>query len=87
MIRRLWDESPLDAWTIAPFHIDLGDEGILNDLTSRLDRPAFRAVAEADISSGRSGAPAHAEKLDERWLSEGKPPTGAASRPRSSPTV
>jgi len=76
MIRRLWDERPSDAWMIAPFHIDLGDEGILNDLTSRLDRPAFRAVAEADISSGRSGAPAHAEKLDERWLSEDKPPYG-----------
>ena len=76
MLRRLWDESPPDAWTIAPFHIDLGDEGILNDLTSRLDRPAFRTVAEADISSGRSGAPAHAEKLDERWLSEDKPPYG-----------
>ena len=76
MIRRLWDGRPTDAWTIAPFHIDLGDEGILNDLTSRLARPVFRQVVEADIASGRPGTPAHAEKLDERWSAEGKPPYG-----------
>ena len=76
MIRRLWQERPSDASMIAPYHIDLGDEGILNDLTSRLDRPVFRNVAQADISSGRAGAPAHAEKLDERWRAEGKPPYG-----------
>ena len=76
MIRSLWQERPQDASVIAPYHIDLGDEGILNDLTSRLDRPVFRNVAQADISSGRAGAPAHAEKLDERWRAEGKPPYG-----------
>ena len=76
MIRRLWKTRPPDAWTIAPIHIDLGDDGILDDLTSRLGRPVFRQVAEADIASGRRGAPAHAEKLDERWTAEGKPPYG-----------
>ena len=76
MIRRLWQERPQDASMIAPYHIDLGDEGILNDLTSRLDRPVFRNVAQADISSGRAGTPAHAQKLDERWRAEGKPPYG-----------
>ena len=76
MIRQLWETPRADAWTIAPIHIDLGDEGILGDLTSRLGRPVFRQVAEADIASGRPGAPAHAEKLDERWIAEGKPPYG-----------
>ena len=76
MIRRLWEQRPQDASMIAPYHIDLGDDGILNDLTSRLDRPVFRNVAQADISSGRAGTPAHAQKLDERWCAEGKPPYG-----------
>ena len=76
MIRQLWETRPAGAWTIAPIHIDLGDEGILGDLTSRLGRPVFRQVAEADIASGRPGAPAHAEKLDERWIAEGRPPYG-----------
>ena len=76
MIRRLWQQRPQDASMICPYHIDLGDEGILNDLTSRLDRPVFRNVAQADICSGRAGTPAHAEKLDERWRAEGKPPYG-----------
>lgn len=76
MVRRLWEGRPSDAWTIAPFHIDLSDEGILNDLTSRLNRPVFRQVVEADIASRRAGSPAHAEKLDERWRTEGKPPYG-----------
>lgn len=76
MIRRLWKTRPSDAWTIAPIHIDFGDDGILGDLTSRLGRPVFRQVAEADIASGRPSAPAHAEKLDERWTAEGKPPYG-----------
>ncbi|MYA10290.1 MAG: DUF499 domain-containing protein [Gemmatimonadetes bacterium] len=76
MIRRLWDGQPADAWTIAPFHIDLGNDDILNDLTSRLARPVFRQVVEADIASGRPGTPAHAEKLDERWRAEEKPPYG-----------
>ena len=76
MVRRLWEGRPSDAWTIAPFHIDLSDEGILNDLTSRLNRPVFRQVVKADIASRRTGSPAHAEKLDERWRTEGKPPYG-----------
>ncbi len=76
MIRGLWKSRSPDVWTIAPFHVDLRDEAILNDLTSRLGRPEFRAVVQADIASGRPGNPAHAEKQDERWVAEGKPPYG-----------
>ncbi len=76
MIRGLWESRSPDVWTIAPFHVDLHDEAILNDLTSRLGRPEFRAVVQADIASGRPGNPAHAERLDQRWKAEGKPPYG-----------
>lgn len=76
MIRGLWEVRPPGVWMIAPFHVDLGDEAVLNDLTSRLGRPEFRAVVQADIASDRSGTPAHAARLDERWAAEGKPPYG-----------
>ena len=76
VIRGLWESRKPDVWTIAPFHVDLRDEAVLNDLTSRLGRPEYRAVVQADIASGRAGNPAHAEKLDERWEAEGKPPYG-----------
>ena len=76
MIRGLWESRRPDVWTIAPFQIDLRDEAVLNDLTSRLGRPEFRAVVQADIVSRRPGNPAHAERLDERWVAEGKPPYG-----------
>ena len=62
MIRGLWESRSPDVWTITPFHVDLRDEAVLNDLTSRLGRPEFRAVVQADIASGRSGNPAHAGK-------------------------
>lgn len=74
VVQRLWEEKPDDTWLIAPYHIDLADEAILNDLTSRLQRPAFRSVVEADIASPREGSPAHAETLDQEWTEAGKPP-------------
>ncbi|CAN5241144.1 DUF499 domain-containing protein [soil metagenome] len=74
VVRRMWEEKPEDAWLIASHHVDLGDDSILNDMTSRLQRPAFRQVAEADIVSPRPGAPAHAQNLDRRWTEAGKPP-------------
>ncbi len=74
VIRRLWETRPADAYLIHPFHLDLGVEKIVNDLTSRLDRPAFKQVVEADIVSPKAGAPAHAQVSDQDWLAAGKPP-------------
>jgi hypothetical protein len=59
---------------IHPFHLDLGIEGIASDLTSRLERPAFKQVIEADIVSPRAGSQAHAQVIDTPWLEAGKPP-------------
>jgi len=72
-IRRLWETRPTDAYLIHPFHLDLGVEEIANDLTSRLDRPAFQQVIEADIVSAKAGSPAHAQTLDHAWVQAGKP--------------
>ena len=72
-VRRLWETRPTDAYLIHPFHLDLGVEEIANDLTSRLDRPAFQQVIEADIVSAKAGSPAHAQTLDQAWVQAGKP--------------
>ena len=74
VIRRLWETRPPDAYLIHPFHLDLGLEAIANDLTSRLDRPAFKQVIEADVVSPKAGAPAHAQVFDGAWTQAGKPP-------------
>ena len=74
VIRQLWETKPADTYLIHPFHLDLRVEDIANDLTSRLERPAFRQVIEADIVSPRLGSPAHAQVIDAPWVQEGKPP-------------
>ena len=73
-IRRLWEEKPQDAYLIHPHYLDLSNEDILNDLTSRLERPVFRNVVEADIVSPLKGSRAHAQIVDEPLLQSGKPP-------------
>ncbi len=74
VVRRLWETRPPDAYLIHPYHLDLAVEEIVGDLTSRLERPAFKQVIEADIVSPKVGSPAHAQTIDEPWLKAGKPP-------------
>ena len=74
VIRRLWEMRPPDAYLIHPYHLDLAVEDIAGDLTSRLERPAFKQVIEADIVSPKVGSPAHAQVIDAPWLEAGKPP-------------
>lgn len=74
VVRRLWEEKPKDAFVIAVHHLDLSLDDIANDLTSRLERPAFRSVIEADIVSPRKGSEAHCQTIDRKWIQAGKPP-------------
>jgi len=76
VVHRLWDQKPPDVYLIHPHHVDLSDEEILDDLTSRLDRPAYRSVAEADIANPMAGAKAHAAVVDEDLIRAGRPPYG-----------
>jgi len=73
-IRNLWNERPDDAWLIHPYHLDLAHSQIAEDLTSRLDRPKFRQVIEADIASPLIGTSSHAQELDEPLIRERRPP-------------
>ncbi|MCS7051486.1 MAG: hypothetical protein NZL87_07715, partial [Thermomicrobium sp.] len=69
-VRRLWSQPRARTWLIHPGDVDLGDPEIVEDLTSRLDRPAFKQVAEADIASRDPRRPAHAEEVDQGYGEE-----------------
>lgn len=73
-VRNLWRRRPSDTYLIHPHHLDLADESVVNDLTSRLDRPAFRQVVEADIVTPTAGSVAHATEIDRQFTDAGKPP-------------
>lgn len=73
-IRDLWQRKPKDCSLIAPYHLDLANDQVANDLTSRLDRPQFKQVIEADIASPRTGTLAHAQDIDLEWTAAGRPP-------------
>lgn len=74
VVRRVWQTRLADAYLICTHDLDLGVDDIANDLTSRLERPLFRSVIEADIAGAKKGAPAHCQGIDRRWLEAGKPP-------------
>jgi len=74
VIRRLWEEKPKDTFLIHPCHLDLEVEDILNDLTSRLQRPKYRHVVEADIITPLTGSKAHSQVIDDPLLQAGKRP-------------
>jgi hypothetical protein len=73
-IRELWRTKPKDCFLICPHHLNLGDEQLANDLTSRLDRPQFKQVIEADIASPKKGSLSHAQEIDLEWTESGRPP-------------
>ncbi len=73
VVRDLWQREEATL-LIGTHHINLADEDIKNDLTSRLDRPVFRQVIEADIASRSAGSPAHAQIVDKRFVDADKPP-------------
>ncbi len=74
VVRRLWQQHPADTPLIHPYHVDLGDGDIVEELTGRLDRAKFKQVAEADIVSFQAGIPAHAAHADETLVAAGRPP-------------
>ena len=72
VVRQLWTKRPDGTFLIHPHHIDLSLDEIANDLTSRLNRPVFKQVIEADIVNPMAGAKAHAVLVDEPLTTTGK---------------
>jgi hypothetical protein len=73
VVRQVWQGQASDCYLITPGHVDLGNSDIVNELTSRLDRPRFRSVVEADIISSMQGSVAHCQVIDTRWTASNKP--------------
>lgn len=73
-LRRVWQSRPRDAWLFHLHHLDLADQNLVAELTSRLDRPRYQQVAHADIASPLREAPAHAEEIDRQWTEAGRSP-------------
>ena len=68
VIRRLWHERQPDELLIHPFSVDLSDPDIVDELSGRLDRPAFRSVVTYDIAD--TGVRSHAQATDEERFAD-----------------
>ncbi|HZL06274.1 MAG TPA: hypothetical protein VFE45_12815, partial [Coriobacteriia bacterium] len=62
-VRRIWD-SEVDLDLIHLHHLDLSDQVIAEELSSRIDRPRYEPVIRADIAQQSGGAPSHADEVD-----------------------
>lgn len=70
-VRLMWN-AQTPAELIHPHHVDLADRDIAEDLSSRLDRPAFEPVIRADIAGQSGGEASHADEID-RSMAAGAP--------------
>lgn len=64
----IWADQPADNALIHTHHIDLGDEGIRREFTTRLNQSAFDSAILNDID-GKAGRPALATTIDQEHFS------------------
>ncbi|WP_083847075.1 DUF499 domain-containing protein [Rhodococcus sp. P14] len=64
-VRRIW-ESSQELDLIHLHHIDLSDQMLAEELSSRIDRPLYEPVIRADIAQQLGGTPSHADEVDAR---------------------
>jgi len=69
VVRKLWEEKPKACFAIHTHHMDLTIEDVVEELTSRLGRPRFKQVVQADIVSEQEGSRAHAQEIDDNYPS------------------
>ncbi len=65
-VRLLWAQQPEDAQLIHTHHIDLSNNELAEELSTRIDRPKYEPVLRADVRSRAGGAASHAEEVDQR---------------------
>lgn len=68
VVREVWQKREADAMLIHPYHVDLANEGIMEDLSTGIGEERLRNAIEADIS--RSGGGAIAQILDAEVLAQ-----------------
>lgn len=64
-IRRIWGTG-IDLDLIHLHHLDLSDQVLAEELSSRIDRPLYGPVIRVDIAQQPGGAPSHADDVDAR---------------------
>lgn len=64
----IWADRPADSALIHTHHIDLGEEGIRREFTTRLNQSAFDSAILNDID-GKAGRPALATMIDQENFS------------------
>jgi len=63
-VRRIWNQKEKDAILIHPFHIDLADDGIRNDLTQGIGESKLKNAVEGDV--WKADGTARAQEIDEQ---------------------
>ena len=66
-IKKIWNDKEPDSMLIHPFHIDLSNDFIAEDLTIKLGEPKYRNAIEADIFNKTGHAVA--QRIDDQSLS------------------
>lgn len=67
-VAKVWSDRPTDDGLIHTHHIDLGDEGIRREFTTRLNQSQYDSAILNDID-GKSGRPALAATIDQERFS------------------
>ncbi|MBP7066715.1 MAG: ATP-binding protein [Methanothrix sp.] len=68
-VRRIWSEKEEDAYLIHPFHIELADSGIRDDLTYGVGEEKLRNAIEADVAQEGGGSVAQIldREVSDKW--------------------
>lgn len=68
-VRRIWSEKEDDAYLIHPFHIELADSGIRDDLTYGVGEEKLRNAIEADVAQEGGGSVAQIldKEVADKW--------------------
>lgn len=65
VVRDLWHERSEDTHLIHLHHVSLADRVIAEELSSRLERPAYEPVIRADIATQPAAELSHADAVDQ----------------------
>ena len=70
-IQHVWSAKPPDTQWIQPFHIDIGQADIGDEIIGRLNRGRFRDVANIDVARGDGQS--HAQLIDSQLFKDDLP--------------
>jgi len=72
VVRKIWEEKSEDASLIMPYHVDLADDEIRDELTTHIGESKLRNAIEADVWN--DAGTATAQKFDKQAISHWEAP-------------